>query len=256
MRLRCSRATRNIPRSRNVDSTRRTHALCTINPYSGKTLLIHKLALQFLHWKLVLLLLLKPLGIWGIGILAAIDAAILAIPMDLIVAGYVWSDRKHFWAYALMAALGSAVGSLVPFYVGRAGGEWVLLKRVDRSKYEEMQARFERHRWFAVMVPAAMPPPFPFKLFAFGAGVFHMRVLPYLAAVFVGRALHYLILAVLVVRFGPEIVVLALYAVQRHALAILLCLAALGIGFAVYAIYKRKLKRVRASVTECEKESF
>lgn len=194
-----------------------------------------------------MLLLLKPLGVWGIGILAAVDAAVLAIPMDLIVAGYVWSDRKHFWAYALMAALGSAVGSLVPFYIGRAGGEWVLLKRMERSKYQELQARFERHHWFAVMVPAAMPPPFPFKLFAFGAGVFDMRVLPYLAAVFVGRAVHYLILAGLVVRFGPEIVGLAIYAMKRHVLAIVLMFGVLCAGFVMYALYRRRQKATQSA---------
>lgn len=192
----------------------------------------------------MLLVLLKPLGIWGIGVLAAIDAAALAIPMDLIIAGYVWSDRRHFWVYAVLAALGSAIGALVPYYIGRAGGEWVLLNRVERSKYEQLQARFERHHWFAVMVPAAMPPPFPFKLFAFGAGVFDMRVLPYVAAVFVGRSLHYLILAVLVVRFGPQIVNLAVHGFQRHAWAILLAAAILLVAFLAYIFHRRRRRKV------------
>jgi membrane protein YqaA with SNARE-associated domain len=196
-----------------------------------------------LHWKMVLLVFLKPLGIWGIGVLAAIDAAALAIPMDLIIAGYVWSDRPHFWVYAVLAALGSAIGALVPYYIGRAGGEWVLLNRVDRSKYAQLQARFERHHWFAVMVPAAMPPPFPFKLFAFGAGVFEIRVLPYMVAVFVGRLVHYLILAVLVVRFGPEIVNLAVREFQRHAWAFLLVAAILLLASLVYIFHRRRRRR-------------
>lgn len=204
--------------------------------------MIHKIASQLLHWKLVLLVLLKPLGIWGIGILGAIDSAFLAVPMDLIVAGYVWSDRRHFWVYAVLAALGSAIGSLVPFYIGRAGGEWVLLKRVEPAKYEQMRARFDRHHWFAVAVPAAMPPPFPFKLFAFGAGVFEMRVVPYLAAVFVGRAAHYLLLAILVVRYGPTIVSVAMYEVTRHAPLFLLLMTALVAAFVAYALYRKRQK--------------
>lgn len=204
-----------------------------------------RLSSTLLHWKVVLLVLLKPLGIWGIGALAAIDTAALAIPMDLIIAGYVWGDRRHFWAYAVLAALGAAIGSLVPYYVGRAGGEWVLLNRVDRSKYEKLQARFERHHWFAVMVPAAMPPPFPFKLFAFGAGVFEMRVLPYMAAVFVGRSLHYLILAILVVRFGPQIIDLAVHGFQRHAWAMLLGAGILFIAVVAYIFQRRR--RLRAA---------
>ena len=212
--------------------------------FSCQSILTPKFTSQLLHWKVVLLLLLKPLGMWGIGVLAAIDTAALAIPMDLIIAGYVWSDRRHFWVYAVLAALGAAVGSLVPYYIGRAGGEWVLLNRVERSKYEQLQARFERHRWFAVMVPAAMPPPFPFKLFAFGAGVFDMRILPYMAAVFVGRSLHYLILAVLVVRFGPQIVDLAVHGFQRHAWAIGLSAAILLVAFLAYIFHRSRRRRV------------
>jgi len=202
-----------------------------------------KLSSQLLHWKLVLLVLLKPLGIWGIGILAAIDSSVIAIPMDLIIAGYVWSDRGHFWVYALLAALGASVGSLVPYFIGRAGGEWVLLHRVARSKYEQMKARFERHHWFAVLVPAAMPPPFPFKLFAFGAGVFEMRVLPYMAAVFVGRAVHYLVLAGLVVRYGPQIINLVVYAFQKHAGAVLVAVALLLVMFLAYIFHRRRRRR-------------
>ncbi|MHB8301646.1 MAG: YqaA family protein [Acidobacteriaceae bacterium] len=204
-----------------------------------------KLTSQLLHWKLVLLVLLKPLGVWGIGVLAAIDTAALAIPMDLIIAGYVWSDRRHFWLYPILAALGAAVGALVPYYIGRAGGEWVLLHRMERSKYEQLQARFERHHWFAVLLPAAMPPPFPFKLFAFGAGVFEMRVLPYMAAVFVGRSIHYLVLAALVVRFGPQIVNLAMVGLQRHAGILLLGTALLLAAFVAYIFHRRRRTRLR-----------
>jgi membrane protein YqaA with SNARE-associated domain len=206
--------------------------------------LIHKLASLLLHWKLILLALLKPLGFWGIGILAAIDTSSLAIPMDLIVAGYVWSDRSHFWLYALMAALGAAFGALVPFYIGRTGGEWVLLQRMERAKYDELNARFQKYHWFAVMVPAAMPPPFPFKLFAFGAGVFDMRVLPYLTAVFTGRAIHYMVLALLVMRFGPQIVSMALDGMKHHAVGIGVGFAGLVLILAALWMLRKKQKRV------------
>ncbi len=191
---------------------------------------------------------LKPLGFWGVGVLAAIDAGSVAIPMDLIIAGYVWSDRTHFWVYAVVAALGAAIGALVPFYIGRVGGELVLTKRVDASKYAQMRARFDRHHWFAVMVPAAMPPPFPFKLFAFGAGVFEMRVLPYMGAVLVGRTIHYMVTALLVFFFGPEILNLILHGAKRHMPLMLLGAAVLTFGFLIYVFHRRRQKRKPASL--------
>ncbi|MGC9291741.1 MAG: YqaA family protein [Acidobacteriaceae bacterium] len=206
----------------------------------------HKLVLLLAHAKFMLLAVLKPLGFWGVAALAAIDSSSLAIPMDFIVAGYIWADRKHFWLYAIMVGLGSAVGALAPFLIGRAGGELFLLRRIDRAKYEQLRTRFERQEFFAVMVPAAMPPPTPFKLFAFGAGVFEMRILPYMAAVFCGRTLHYLVLGILTVRFGPEIVHLILHQAHQHTFSILLVLGVLLAGLLLYLL--RKLRR-RAPAT-------
>ena len=184
-----------------------------------------------LHAKLVLLAVLKPLGFWGVAALAALDSSSLAIPMDIIVAGYIWTDRSRFWLYALMVGLGSAVGALVPFFAGRAGGEFFLLRRVERAQFEQLRQRFARQSFWAVLVPASLPPPTPFKLFAFGAGVFEMGVLPYMAAVFCGRTLHYLVLGILTVRFGPQIVEMTLQAARQHGaglLAGLLLLLAAG----------------------------
>lgn len=204
---------------------------------------MRKLWSLLLHLKMGLLLFMKPLGFWGVGVLAAVDASSIAIPMDLIIAGYVWNDRRHFWLYALIGALGATVGALVPFYIGRTGGEWVLLKRIKRSKYDQMRARFDRHRWLAVLVPAAMPPPFPFKLFAFGAGVFEMRVAPYMAAVFAGRTIHYLVTALLVVRFGPQIVNMLIFGAQGHSMLILILLSALVLAYILYKLERRRRKR-------------
>lgn len=203
--------------------------------------MIRKFWSHLLHWKIALLLFLKPLGFLGVGVLAIIDASSIAIPMDLIIAGYVLSNRGYFWVYAILAALGSAIGGLVPFYIGRAGGEYVLLKRVPRAKYDQMQARFDRHHWLAVLVPAAMPPPFPFKVFAFGAGVFEMRVAPYMFAVFAGRTVHYMVTALLVVYFGPQMMTW----MALHSMLLLTGFAALVTAYLLYQIFRRHRNRTR-----------
>jgi membrane protein YqaA with SNARE-associated domain len=212
--------------------------------------MIRKLSSHLLHWKLALLLLLKPLGFLGVGVLAAIDSSSIAIPMDLIIAGYVWSNRGYFWIYAILGALGSAVGALVPFYIGRTGGEYVLLKRTSQAKYDQMRARFDRHHLLAVLVPAAMPPPFPFKLFAFGAGVFEMRVGPYMGAVFLGRAVHYLVTALLVVYFGPQI----MNWMGLHSMLMLSLFAVAVTVFLLYEIFRRRRKRARKKTAGDEVE--
>jgi membrane protein YqaA with SNARE-associated domain len=186
-------------------------------------------------WKLVLLPALLKWGILGVGAVAVLDSSSIPVPMDAILAIYVWNDKRHFWLYCLVAAAGSAIGGLLPYWLGRAGGELFLLKRVDRAKFEKMRDRFQRQEFLAVMIPSMMPPPAPWKMFIFASGVFEMRLPDFLAAVFVGRMLRWLVLSLLVLKLGPSAVDL----VARHAVPMVLIVGALAVaGFAVW--WRRK----------------
>ena len=166
-----------------------------------------------------LLLVLKPLGVWGVGGLALIDSGLVPIPvsMDGIVIGYVASNPHKFIPYCLVAALASAIGSLVPFYIGRAGGELVLLKRINRQRYERMRDRFERQEFLAILIPSMLPPPTPLKLFQFGAGVFEMKPLPFVLATFCGKLTQFTVCSLATIWFGPAIAHTATRAIREHA---------------------------------------
>jgi len=159
-------------------------------------------------------------------VVGIIDSAAFGIPLDPAVAGYVYAFPSKMWLYVLMASAGSAVGSLIPYGIGRVGGELLLLKRIDRKRFERIRDRFENQEFFAMMVPAMLPPPTPFKLFLFSAGVFEMRVDLFLLSIFTGRAIRFLILGLLVVKFGPGIVSLVSAVMARHLVWVFL-------GFAV-----------------------
>jgi membrane protein YqaA with SNARE-associated domain len=188
-------------------------------------------------WKLVILPALVKWGIWGVGAVAVLDSSSIPVPMDAILALYVWNDKRHFWLYCLMAAAGSAIGGLLPYGLGRAGGELFLLKRVDRAKFERLRDRFQRQEFLAVMIPSMMPPPTPWKMFIFASGVFEMRVPDFLLAVFAGRMVRWLALSLLVLKLGPGAVDL----VARHALVAVLIVGALAaLGFAWWWIRKKR----------------
>jgi membrane protein YqaA with SNARE-associated domain len=153
----------------------------------------------------MMLAVLKPLGVWGIGALAVIDSSTVPVPIDALLIDYVAQDHRRFLLYCFMAALGSAIGSMLPYYLGRVGGELFLLKRINRHRYEQMRDRFEKQEFLAIMVPAMMPPPMPVKLFEFAAGVFEMKPLWFFSAILVGKFIRFLIWAIITITYGPAI---------------------------------------------------
>ncbi|RRA50042.1 DedA family protein [Acidipila sp. EB88] len=194
-------------------------------------------------WTLVLLAVLKPLGFWGAGAIAILDSSTIPVPMDLLLATYMWNDRAHAWVYVLMGAAGSAIGGLLPFLLGRAGGELFLLKRINRARYEALRNRFERQEFLALLVPSMLPPPTPWKLFVFAAGVFEMRVLPFMLAVFLGRLLRFSVLAILTVKYGPTAVGELGHLAHDHAHVLLSVLGLLLVGIAVYMLRQSNLRK-------------
>jgi membrane protein YqaA with SNARE-associated domain len=203
---------------------------------------LKKILHLFLKYKVWLLSILKPLGFWGVGGLGLVDAAAIPVPMDLFIAGYVWADKKHFYLYVIMAAAGSAVGGLVPFLLGRAGGELFLMKRIDRGRYEQLRDRFEKQEFLAMTIPSILPPPTPWKLFVFAAGVFEMKVMPFMLSVFVGRVVRYLVTAILTIKYGPEIVNIVGRLATRHRIALSAGVIAV-LGLLVYWLWRTMWKR-------------
>lgn len=194
------------------------------------------------RWTGFLWALLKPLGAWGVFFIAAIDAALFGMPMDPVVAGYVYRHPPRFWLYALLASAGSALGSLLIYAIGYEMGDLVLEKRLGKTKFERIRQKFEDHEFLALMLPAMMPPPFPFKAFALSAAVFEMHFSHFLLAIFAGRMVRFLLLSLLVMTFGPKAVTLAGEMLSQHATWPLL---ALGLAIIVGVIFWWMVKKRR-----------
>lgn len=182
---------------------------------------------------------LKPLGSWAVFAIAAIDSAFFGFPLDPVVASYVYQDRPRFLLYAVMASAGSAAGCIVLYLIGYKGGEVLLEKRIPRTKFNKIRSTFDRHEFWALMFPSMMPPPFPFKVFVLAASVFEMNFWHFLLAIFLGRLVRFLILSMLVLKFGPQVVALTSAAVAKHWPALVLAVAVIA-GLAAWFWYRAR----------------
>jgi membrane protein YqaA with SNARE-associated domain len=197
----------------------------------------------FLRYTAFLWGLLKPLGAWGVFAIAALDGAALGLPMDPIVATYVYQNRSRFLLYVLMASTGSALGSIVIYGIGYLGGEELLRKRISPERFDKFHQTFQKHPFWSLMFPAMLPPPTPFKLFALAAAVSEMQFTHFLLAIFAGRFVRFLVLSVLTLAFGPQFVHIFGSVFREHWPWVLIAVAAgLAIWLVVIGRKKRKFK--------------
>jgi membrane protein YqaA with SNARE-associated domain len=185
---------------------------------------------------------LKPLGAWGVLVVAALDGAFIGLPVDAVVAGYIYQDPGRFLLYALMASTGSTLGSIVIYVIGYKGGEELLRKRIPAERFERIHAAFDKHPFWSLMLPAMLPPPVPFKIFALAAAVSEMGFVRFLGAIFAGRMVRFLVLGVLTIKFGPGVVHMFGTVFRQHYYLIL---EAILVGLVVWLVMRRRKRKTR-----------
>lgn len=160
----------------------------------------------------------------GLLVLGALDSSFLSFPQvnDILVIYLSIRQPERWIYYAGMSALGSLIGCSALYSLGRKGGEVFLRKRFKAGHVDRGLRIYEKYGLLAVIVPALLPPPTPFKLFVLMAGAGGVSPLRFAVAIVVGRGLRYFGQAWLAVRYGER----ALEMVRDHS-------AEVGIGLAV-----------------------
>ena len=185
---------------------------------------------------------LLALGVPGLFIIALLDSAGVPLPggVDIVLMLLSWQQPSLVVAIALVAAVGSTLGCLILYRVGRTGGE-VALRRLDPEKRRWVTEKIRENDTMAVLVAVLAPPPLPTKIFILVAGFVEMPWLRFVAAVFTGRMIRFGGEAYLAVRLGDQ----ALETLQRNYPLIG---AGLAGGVVVYLVAKW-LRRRRAGAT-------
>jgi membrane protein YqaA with SNARE-associated domain len=183
------------------------------------------------------------LGGPGLFVIAFLDASFLSLPQinDLLVVLMVTANKQLMIYYAAMATFGSVTGCYVIYYLAQRGGEAFLRKRLKPGHVERALAAYQRNGLMALMIPALLPPPMPFKLFVLAAGVAQVRPLQFLIALTVARGVRYVALGVLAVYYGDA----ALELMRTHGRSVALGLVGLIILAATVVWILRR--RARAS---------
>ncbi len=191
---------------------------------------------------------LRRLGGVGLVLLGVADNSVIPLTgsMDVLTI-YLAARHRQTWPYyALMATLGAVIGGYITYALARKGGKQAMERKLSKRRAAKVYRTFERWGFWAVAVPALLPPPFPFVPFLIAAGALQYSREKFLGALTLGRSVRYSIVAGLGALYGTHIVrFFSRY--YKPALIILIGLAVVG-GMLTLIQYFRWKKSSRIPV--------
>jgi membrane protein YqaA with SNARE-associated domain len=147
---------------------------------------------------------------------AVIESVFFPVPPEVLLIPLALARPERAWRYAGIAAVGSAVGGLVGYGIGRFAFEPVALPLLNwlcaydaRACAEvflpKLQALFDAHGPWVVGV-SAMSPVIPYRFTILAAGLGHMNVLWFAVISVVVHFARYALVTYLVAHYGAQAV--------------------------------------------------
>jgi membrane protein YqaA with SNARE-associated domain len=194
-----------------------------------KTIEFAKPAHDVFHW-------LHHLGGPGLIVLGLIDNSVIPVPgsMDALTIILSANQRKLWPYYALMATIGSLIGGYVTYRISFRQGKGALEHRFSHKRIIQITKTFEKWGFGAVLIPAMLPPPAPMVPFLIAAGAMQYSRNKFLAALAIGRAVRFTILASLSAFYGRWI----LTVITNHAEPILIAFIVAAVSLGLYILYR------------------
>ena len=151
---------------------------------------------------------LRHLGGVGLVLLGLADNSIVPLPgsMDVLTIILAAHHTQLWWYYAFMATVGAVIGGYITYGLARKGGKEAFERKLSKRTAEKVFKRFERWGFFAVAVPALLPPPFPIVPFLLAAGAMQYSRKKFVSALTLGRGIRFTLVAGLGAIYGRHIV--------------------------------------------------
>ena len=188
---------------------------------------------------------LEPWGAPGLMLIAICDSSFISLPEvnDAALMMLSINNPLRMWELATMTVIGSIIGCLLLYSVGRKGGEAMLSKRFAADKVARVRGWYQRYGMLAVIVPSLLPPPLPFKIFVLSAGAFRLPWGRFIIAVAIGRSIRYFTEGLLAVWYGQQAIQIV---ADNFPIAGMVLGTLIVVGAFIY-VYSRR-RRVNASL--------
>ena len=181
--------------------------------------------------------------------MGVLDSSFLFLPFgnDLLVVTLVARNHHGLPWYVLAAAVGSTIGVFLLILVAGKLGEEGVKKMAGPKKFARLHKMIDTHGGKAIFLACIAPPPFPFTMVIAIAAALDLSKLRICALNLLSRAIRFVVLGLLAIKYGRHILEMANSSVFRWSMFgfILICIA--GSAFSAYAWVRNVRSGRRAS---------
>jgi membrane protein YqaA with SNARE-associated domain len=154
-------------------------------------------------------------------LIGALDSSLLTLPEvnDYITIVRIAHNPTEVYYFPFMPAIGSVIGCLALYSIARRGEQFVE-RRFHPKHLDRVKALYRRWGLLALVIPALLPPPMPFKIFVATAGALGYPAGRFALTIMIARCARYYIWGI-AAYFMRERVLRALKFLEDHFLAVL-----------------------------------
>jgi membrane protein YqaA with SNARE-associated domain len=186
---------------------------------------------------------LTPGGLLVMGVLDSSLVFFLPLGIDFVVILLAAKKPELFWLYAVLATMGSVIGSAFTFWLGLKIGEVGLERFIKPSRLKRVQQRVGQSAAVTVGALAIIPPPFPFTAFVLTSGACKVNAWTFFVTLAGVRALRFGAESGLAAYYGRGIIGWMKSPTFTVVVGVMTGLAVIGTLVSAVAVYRSTRKR-------------
>ena len=142
-------------------------------------------------------------GLLGLFLLAFAESSFFPVPPDVLLIAFSLASPENAFIYAAVATLGSVLGGLFGYFLGKKFGEPLLLRFAKKETVSHAQKLYGEMGFWAVVIAGFTP--VPYKVFAVLSGVMEFDMKKFLLASIISRGARFFLVAGVIYFYGAEI---------------------------------------------------
>lgn len=177
-------------------------------------------------------------GVAGLFIVSIGEVFALPVPPDTILIPLSLLDPSRAAWYGLITVIGSAIGSVMGYYIGKFAGRPLLIRMVKPDMMQRIENLLNEHGSVAALIVGFSP--IPDKPFIIAAGIFGVNMISFVILLTISRSLRFIAEVLAIIFFGKTAIAL----VQQYfgPISAIICIAAV---IAIALRYQRKTRRAK-----------